>query len=173
MNDAVSGEQREYPEGMGRRVLGELRRRRTPAIGIRMTPMIDVVFLLLTFFILTIRFRVPEEFLPITLPSALQARQIGIVEPLQIHLGPRPDGCIVAFGPRGQAGELAIAERTIDADLIALATQFVAVLSSQQRTVGDPVEVICDDAVSWDYLVKIYNILYAMGVNDLTFGMTH
>jgi len=172
MSNAGS-EQRESPGGLGRRVLAQLRRRRTPGMGLRMAPMIDVVFLLLTFFILTVRFRVPEEFLPITLPSAVQARQIGIVEPLEIRIDPSPQGCIVAFGPQGQAGRQAIEQPTIDADLVALATRFVEVLSAQQRHVGDPIEIICDDAVSWDYLVKIYNILYAMGVNDITFGMTH
>ncbi|MBE0537703.1 MAG: biopolymer transporter ExbD [Phycisphaerae bacterium] len=173
MNSVNADRPREYPRGMGRHVLEALRRRRTPGTGIRMTPMIDVVFLLLTFFILTIRFRVPEEFLPITLPSALQARRIGIVEPLEINIAAHPNGCMVAFGPGGRAGELLIGTDTIDADLTALTTRFVEVLQTQQRNVGDPIEVICSDAVSWDHLVKIYNILYAMGINDITFGMTH
>ena len=48
----------------------------------------------------------------------------------------------------------------------------VAVLKSQKRHVGDPVEVVCSDDVKWDYLVKIYNVLYVMGINDITFAMT-
>jgi biopolymer transport protein ExbD len=130
--------------------------------------MIDIIFLLLTFFILTARFRVPEQFLPISLTSAAQARQIGVIEPLVINLSAHDSQCIIDFG----AAELAISDDTIDADLAAFVGDFVEVLRLQKRHVGDPVEIVCSDDVKWDYLVKIYNVLYAMGINDITFAMT-
>lgn len=137
-----------------------------------MAPMIDVIFLLLTFFILTARFRVPEQFLPINLPNEVQARSAGVVEPLILDIRADRDGCAVRFGPQGRAGESVIRAASVDADLAALVGKTVEVLKAQRRHVGDPVEIICSDEVTWDYLVKIYNVLYAMGINDITFAMT-
>ena len=116
-----------------------LRQRRQSAMSLRMAPMIDVIFLLLTFFVLTARFRVPEQFLPINLPSAAYARQIGVIEPLVINLVADDSQCIANFGAAGQAGESVIRAETIDADLAVFVGDFVEVLRSQKRHVGDPV----------------------------------
>ena len=153
-------------------VMRRLRQSRQTAMGLRIAPMIDVIFLLLTFFVLTARFRVPEQFLPINLPSAAYARQTGVIEPLVINLAADDSQCIANFGAAAQAGESVIRAETIDADLAGFAGDFVEVLRSQKRHVGDPVEIFCSDEVKWDYLVKIYNVLYAMGINDITFAMT-
>lgn len=154
------------------RSVGRLRRRPGGGMGLRMAPMIDIIFLLLTFFVLTVRFRVPEQFLPITLPSAVQAREIGIVEPLVINILADEGNCVVQFGENASAGEVVVRAERIDGDLANLYGEVVAVLKSQKRHVGDPIEVVCSDDVKWDYLVKIYNVLYAMGINDITFAMT-
>ncbi len=157
---------------VSRRTVGRLRQCRGGGMGLRMAPMIDIIFLLLTFFVLTVRFRVPEQFLPITLPSAVQAREIGIVEPLVINILADESDCVVQFGESASAGEVVIRAGEIDGDLANLYSEVVAVLKSQKRHVGDPIEVVCSDDVKWDYLVKIYNVLYAMGINDITFAMT-
>lgn len=154
------------------RSVGRLKRRPGGGMGLRMAPMIDIIFLLLTFFVLTVRFRVPEQFLPITLPSAAMAREIGIVEPLVINILADEGNCVVQFGENASAGEVVVRSEEIDGDLANLYGEVVAVLKSQKRHVGDPIEVVCSDDVKWDYLVKIYNVLYAMGINDITFAMT-
>jgi biopolymer transport protein ExbD len=61
-----------------------LQKRKQRWFGLKMTPMIDVIFLLLTFFVLTARFRSPEQFLPILLSSA-NAEQAAsrFIEPLR------------------------------------------------------------------------------------------
>jgi len=52
------------------------------------------------------------------------------------------------------------------------ANKLAEVLSLQKRTADDPIEIRCDDYVRWDDLVKIYNVLQATGISDITFQMT-
>lgn len=132
--------------------------------------MIDVIFLLLTFFVLTARFRTPEEFLPIHLPTADAAVQrFGVIEPLQIDISADQACCVVRIGQletvRIEAGRGA-------EGLVDFANKLTDILSQQKRTADDPIELRCDDYVTWDHLVKIYNVLQAMGINDITFRMT-
>jgi biopolymer transport protein ExbD len=64
-----------------------------------MTPMIDVIFLLLTFFVLTAKFRTPEQFLPIHLATADAAvEHFGPIEPLIISISGAEGGCLVEIG---------------------------------------------------------------------------
>ena len=77
----VESGQEEF-EGIRAQVVGGLPRRRR-RFGLRMTPMIDVIFLLLTFFVLTAKFRTPEQFLPIHLAVADAAVE---------HFGPIEEG---------------------------------------------------------------------------------
>ena len=37
------------------------------------------------------------------------------------------------------------------------------------KTAGSPFELYCDDAVTWDLVVKVYDLLYALGARDITF----
>ncbi|MFV2070278.1 MAG: ExbD/TolR family protein, partial [Pirellulales bacterium] len=47
-----------------------------------MTPMIDVVFLLLIFFVCTASFQVAEEMVPVHLPAAGIAAEVAVNDPL-------------------------------------------------------------------------------------------
>jgi biopolymer transport protein ExbD len=135
-----------------------------------MTAMIDVIFLLLTFFVLTARFRTPEEFLPIHLPTADAAVQkFGVIEPLELDISVAEAGCMVRIG---QLETVRIEADRPAEGLAALANELTNILSRQKRTTRDPIEIRCGDEVKWDYLVKIYNVLQAMGINDITFRMT-
>ena len=162
--------ERSQSESMWQEVVGHLRKRRRRRLGLRMTAMIDVIFLLLTFFVLTARFRTPEQFLPIHLPTADAAVQkFGVIEPLELDISADEAGCVVRIGQletvRIEAGRGA-------EGLVDFANKVTDILSQQKRTADDPVELRCDDYVTWDHLVKIYNVLQAMGVNDITFCMT-
>lgn len=147
--------------GFHQAVMGSLHRRKM-AIGIRMTPMIDVIFLLLTFFVLTAKFKEPEQVLPILLGTAnAQPSQINHT-PLVVTLKPDSRGCVVT---------LADAAITLTADdpkagLLAL-TQYIG--QNTQAVAGRPIELFCDDAVTWDHVVKVYDVLYALGADDITF----
>ena len=152
-------------------LVGGLRRRRRNGVGLRMTAMIDVIFLLLTFFILTAKFRVPEQFLGVALAAANSGEQsYGVVEPLVINISESNGDCVVGIGISG--GGVVIEEQHIDAGLAEFANELAGVLKSQKRAAGDAIEIECGDDVRWDYLVKIYDVLCGMGVNDITFDMT-
>jgi biopolymer transport protein ExbD len=135
-----------------------------------MTPMIDVIFLLLTFFVLTARFRTPEQFLAIHLPTAEAAvEKFGLVEPLIISISGAKGGCQVQIGTDKA---LHIEGAHYAEGLADFANELAEVLSLQKRTAGDPIELQCDDYVRWDDLVKIYNTLQGTGISDITFQMT-
>lgn len=139
-------------------------------VKLRMTPMIDVIFLLLIFFLVTANFRPDEGFLPIRLPTA-QADSIvlGRAEPLVVGVFASQDGCRVQIG---SAAAVQIQNQTQDVDFTTLAQQIFDVISAQKRTTSDPVEIVCQSQVEWQHLVKVYNILFGMGVSDITFCMT-
>jgi biopolymer transport protein ExbD len=64
-----------------------------------MAPMIDMIFLLLIFFLVAAKWRPQEDFLPLQLPAA-QARPsaLGKPEPLILHIFATKTGCKVQIG---------------------------------------------------------------------------
>ena len=143
-------------------VMGGLGRRKL-SIGLRMTPMIDVIFLLLTFFVLTAKFQEPEQLLPIVLGQTQPQAARSESKPVQIQVKVRQTGCLV-FVP-GQPETILSAGNPAEGLLVL--TQRV-----QKRFESEgcgPIELYCDDAVSWDFVVKIYDVLYALGAQDITF----
>lgn len=136
-----------------------------------MTPMIDVVFLLLAFFIITAKFRRPEAFLPIRLPSpdSTQTAGIRIVEPLVLVVSASSEGCLVRIGAES---EIRISEEEPERGLAALADSLGRVCRQQQRTAADPFEMVCENEVTWNLAVKVYDILHAMGATDITLVTT-
>jgi len=135
-----------------------------------MAPMIDIIFLLLIFFMVCAKWRPAESFLPMRLQTA-GAAGIGVVkaEPLIIQIEARDDGCIVAIG---QATEAVIRQEQIEQDLAGFVEQLRGVLEIQRRYASDPVEVVCEPGVKWEYFAKIYNVLYGAGLSDITFCFT-
>lgn len=137
---------------------------------LRMAPMIDMTFLLLIFFLVAAKWRPKEDFLPFQLPTARgQTLRIGKPEPLIIQIAAIADGCEVQIGQSRRAG---IENQTIEENLAMLARRVNDTLIEQKRYAADPVEIICAPDVKWDHLAKIYNLLYAMGLTDITFRMT-
>jgi biopolymer transport protein ExbD len=156
---------------LARRVLEGLFTGRKPSVGLQMTPMIDVIFLLLTFFVITARFRQPESFIPITLPSpdSVQSVRGRIVEPLILEIAGRADGCLARVG--AEEG-IVLSDEAPEAGLAAMAACLDRVCRSQGRTSEDPIELVCQDEVSWDFVVKVYDVLTAMGAANISFVMT-
>lgn len=149
--------------GFHQAVMGGLRRGKM-SIGIRMTPMIDVIFLLLTFFVLTAKFREPEQILPIFIGTANAQTAQSVIEPLTIYLKPDAGGCVVETA--GQANVILTTQKPQEG-LLTLTETLQAI--DALKTVGRPVELYCDDAVKWDWVVKVYDLLYALGARDITF----
>jgi biopolymer transport protein ExbD len=128
-----------------------------------------VIFLLLIFFVLTAQFRREEQFLPIRLPgSTSSVERFDIVDPLRITIAVKADQCLVDLG-RNRLVTIPTDPGT--SDLQGLIQSFVQVLEQDKRNPKDPVEISCDDAVSWELLVKVYNSLYSVGLEDVTFTL--
>ncbi len=136
--------------------------RRLP-IGLRMTPMIDVIFLLLTFFVLTAKFQEPEQLLPVfvgkTGPQTVAARE----NPLKIYIEVRPEGYRLRVENRP---EIMLDDQNPQEALLVLAQK---VQETIENTGPVPIELYCQDAVAWDIVVKVYDVLYALGADAITF----
>jgi biopolymer transport protein ExbD len=155
---------------ISRKVLGRLQQSRGGGLGLRMTAMIDVIFLLLIFFVLTAQFSREEQFLPIRLPGPASAAQRLDVpaEPLRISIAMQGDLCRIDLG-RGRQVALTVSD--LPAGLAAFTQTVTTALEQEKRLAADPVEIACGDSVPWDILVKVYNGLYAMGIEDIIFTL--
>jgi len=137
---------------------------------LRLTPMIDLVFLLLIFFLVCARWRPAEDFLPVQFPFA-SAKNIAFVkpEPLVFSISALNEGCNVRIG---RTENIHIDAKIVDENLVELMDVTEAIFVKEKRTSQDPVEIHCDSDVKWDYVAKIYNVLCGMGLTDITFTMT-
>jgi len=135
-----------------------------------MAPMIDMVFLLLIFFLVAAKWRPQEDFLPFQLPLAqAQEQRIGKPEPLIIHISATQAGCQVQIG---QSDAVQIENQTIEANLAVLMEKIESSLLAQKRFATDPIEIVCEPEVKWEHLTKIYNTFFGAGLTDITFQMT-
>ena len=143
---------------------------RRSRFALRMAPMIDMIFLLLIFFLVAGKWRPQENFLPFKLPTAgADYHQFGRPEPLTIHIFATRSGCRVRIG---QLHTVQIENETIAADLAVLMEKIHQILLDQKRFATDPIEVVCAPQVKWDHLAKIYNLFFGAGLTDITFQMT-
>ncbi len=138
--------------------------------ALRMAPMIDMIFLLLIFFLVAAKWRPEEEFLPFRLPVIeTQEHNVGKPEPLMIHIFATDTGCKVQIGP---LHTIQMDEQTIEEDLATLMEKMRDCMLAQKRFASDPVEIVCGPEVKWEHLAKIYNIFFGAGLTDITFQMT-
>lgn len=144
--------------------------RRRRFFVLRMAPMIDVIFLLLIFFLVAARYRPQEDFLPLKVATAQAEEELlARPEPLIVKISPAATGCEVQIG---RCGRIGVSSQNIDADLVLLMQQIQDCLGRQKRFTSDPIEIVCGADVKWEYLAKIYNVFYGMGLTDITFAMT-
>ncbi len=131
-------------------------------VQLRMAPMIDVVFLLLIFFLLTANFRSQEGFLPAELPQQVtRAAQMEQV-PLELWLESQADGrCEIQIG---------LHERFVVSDFgVEFSDRLKSVLAAQGRSVHDPIKFMPSGATSWDHVVKAYDVLWELGMEQIVF----
>lgn len=146
-------------------VMSGFDRRRRFSIGLRMTPMIDVIFLLLTFFVLTAKFQEPEQKLPVLAKNKDKSLQKKSTKSLLIYVNKSPTGCTLRVGDRP---EIALSEDKPEEALLV----FVHKVSQDMELAGlSPIDLYCDDSVSWDIVVKIYDVLYSLGAQNITFQL--
>jgi biopolymer transport protein ExbD len=152
--------------GLAKRVASGLQRRGGPGMGLRMTAMIDVIFLLLTFFVLTAKFQKPESQLPVVMPKpAAQTAVLQSNGPMKVRIIAAGSGCEVVFGDEAK---IALSEHNLDAGLADVSNQFLAAAQSYDVSTQG-IELHCDNTVQWDYVVKVYDIFYRMGAAKITF----
>ena len=157
-------------ESLHAAVPGRLSDGRRRTLSLRMAPMIDMIFLLLIFFLVAAKLRPKEDFLSFKLPP-IQARDLsfGRPEPLIIHISPAQAGCCVEIG---RLYTVRIENEDINAGLAVLMEKTRKCLLTQKRLANDPVEIVCEPGVKWEHLSKIYNIFFGAGLVDITFTMT-
>jgi len=160
------------------------------SFGLRMAPLIDLVFLLLIFFLVAVKWRPQEDFIPLRLPTAqAQGPGVGRPEPLRIYISSIETGCLVRIGlppPRvflsktragrdaeaGQGQTVQINTQTMEGDLAELMEKIEEVLAAQKRLTSDPIEIICEPDVKSEFWVRVCNVFYGMRMTDITFPMT-
>jgi len=145
-------------------------RPRSSGIRLQMVPMIDVVFLLLIYFLLTANFRTQEDFLPAQLPQQAQAAAGSLVfDPLAIYLDSTSDDtCLIQIdSPQGGVS----VSLPADADFSTLQKQLETILAAQGRTTQDPIKLIPTGNTKWHHFVKAYGCLWQIGAKNIIFAV--
>jgi len=135
-----------------------------------MAAMIDVIFLLLIFFLVAAKYRPQEDFLPFKLPVASASDQAGVKpEPLMITVAPAETGCLVEIA---QLDTVTIDDDNTEVGLALLMEKMRDRMVIQKRFATDPIEIICDPRVKWQHTAAIYNVFFGAGMTDISFRMT-
>jgi len=126
------------------------RGRPEPKLQPPLTPMIDVTFLLLLYFLLTTTFRQEEGQIPGTLPekAGISAGDVVPLEPIRLTLrptGPQRNGCIYEMS--GYITAIDNAEQLYEA------------LIGRRQILSDEVPVVIQPRpdVNWRYVVEAFN----------------
>lgn len=132
--------------------------------ALNMTAMIDVIFLLLIFFLVAAKFRPVEDFLPINVPSQRGSQSMLAIEPLEILVKQAGNSCEVIFGNK-------TVKITGSSEGNNLRNELESVLKSHGRFLSDPVEIVCGEDVIWQNVVIVYDILYGAGLGNISFRL--
>ena len=99
----------------------------------------------------------------------LDTKTIIKAEPLVIAIKSISAGCVVQIG---QSVAVEIVDETTDENLALMMEKLKQCMVQQKRFTSDPIEIVCEREVKWQYLAKIYNLMYGSGLTDITFAMT-
>ena len=127
-------------------------------IGFQIAPMVDVVFVLMLFFMASAGAQVIERELSINLPSGKAATTSAPVTPIVIAIA--PDGSIQINGAPYEGGDAKDLTQTRDW-LKATVDQFGA---------KDPVIIQPDPQARHERIVQVLNACAAAGVKNLSFS---
>ncbi|MEM9587534.1 MAG: biopolymer transporter ExbD [Planctomycetota bacterium] len=128
-----------------------------------MTPMIDVVFLLLVFFVWTSSFELPE----FDLSAAIAAPPIGSAEADAAQPPPEAfDELVIRIVRQGDRSSIQLSGQPVD-DLSVLRSRLDAVVS---LGVQPPVIIDPDDGVTMDLAISVYDTAVAVGLDRVLFA---
>ena len=136
-----------------------------------LTPMIDVTFQLLLFFLLTFTFRQAEGQIPGSLPAAAAALSVDVPETMEIVLRPAPGATTEdrACSYLLRQGEQPIRQTTSPRQLYDL-------LEAQKQKLGEfgaaevPVVIRAAKDVPWRYVVDAFNAAIRAEFQKIGFG---
>ena len=149
--------------GFHQTVMAGFGRKHRISMGLRMTPMIDVIFLLLTFFVMTAKFQEPEQTMPVIVGKTNPPPAVIQDTPLKIFIEADPSGSLLRVENRPV---IRLLDENPQESLLVLARK----VRQELETTGPvPVELYYDDVISWDIVVKVYDVLYALGLQNITF----
>jgi len=121
---------------------------------INMTPMIDVVFLLLIFFVLTFRIIIPEGDFNVRMSPMGQAQVIDIdTDSIQVRLLADEDGSLSAIQLNGEGIE--------NFDLL---RQHVSAISLTQPDLG--VDLFLDEHLRYDYVIRAITAVHDENIRE-------
>ena len=132
------------------------------SIELKMTPMIDVVFLLLVFFVWTSSFELPEY----DLPGAIATPPVGSIESSAAVSPEAFDEIVIRISRRDAENRIEI-NGTVMSDVIALADRLADIVAIG---VQPPVIVDPDDNVTMDVAVSVYDAARSAGVDRVLFA---
>lgn len=129
------------------------RKERDDDVRLPMTPMIDIVFLMLIFFIMTFKIVLPEGDFNIRMPSAAAARAAEPTETLPLTL-------VMTAGPNGELTDLRLAGRSFGhgRDAFAQLHHYIRTLVADAGGPGtaaeQEIELDCDYDLNYEYVMR-------------------
>ena len=141
-----------------------LRRGSETDMNATMTPMIDVVFLLLVFFVWTASFQIIEKILPSRMSAQMGSDSVEQVEPLPEQ---DFDNIVVRIGYDGSAPTWKINDELISS-LDEVQTHLTAVASVKQDA---PLILRPDGIVPLGYVIEAYDVAKLVGFQKVSFAV--
>ncbi len=118
--------------------------------SLSMTPLIDIVFLLLIFFLVTTRFEEEDHELEVMLPTASEAKPL-VAKPKEIFIN------------IDQEGGYFIANESVDLDKM----QTLLSQADVNNPSGQTVVIRADRRCEWDKVVAAINTCQRAGIHDI------
>lgn len=128
-------------------------------MSLPLTPLIDVTFMLLLYFLLTSTFREPEQQLMAPVPS--RGGEQSVLLPIHVTLEPA--------GPAGESMSCQVGDDELTGDVSDIRQQLYA----HAQNLADPevpVIIHADQDVRWTYVVEVFNAATIAGFEAITFA---
>ncbi len=143
------------------------KKKKGPAdMQVQMTPMIDVTFQLLLFFIMTFEFRESEGMIPGTLPAKGSIAQ-------QVSDTPPPDPITIKVLPSGDSRLSVSYELSGVGTAIRSVRELGALLKARQQDIGSkevPIVIFPNQDVPWGAVVEAFNQATRAGFERIGFA---
>lgn len=141
------------------------RNRNNDSIELQLTPMIDVVFLLLIFFMVTAKFAQPERQIPAFASEEAKGESLALVQEFALRIAKNPEGEVVVVGGSGEGWRLNMLDHIRqelrdyhDRNLVGGALAKDAGVSIQ-----------CGDDVKWEAVIRVLDIVREAEIPNIRF----